>query len=81
MFVHWNMAQKKKTLKSHARQGLVTTEEAAGTGDDLLGNFALKECVYLYIGNTLWWTNSLLLKMAIDIVDVPIKNGEFLKIG
>ena len=28
-------------------------------------------------GGTLWWTNSLLLKMAIEIVDFPIKNGDF----
>ena len=27
------------------------------------------------IWDTLWWTNSLLLKMAIEIVDLPIKNG------
>ena len=27
--------------------------------------------------NTLWWTNSLQLKMAIEIVDFPIKNGDF----
>ena len=26
---------------------------------------------------TLWWTNSLLLNMAIEIVDFPIKNGDF----
>ena len=26
---------------------------------------------------TLWWSNSLLLKMAIEIVDFPIKNGDF----
>ena len=26
---------------------------------------------------TLWWTNVLLLKMAIEIVDFPIKNGDF----
>ena len=24
-----------------------------------------------------WWTNSLLLKMAIEIVDLPIENGDF----
>ena len=29
-----------------------------------------------FIG-TLWWTNSLQLKMAIEIVDFPIKNGDF----
>ena len=28
-------------------------------------------------GFTLWWTNSLQLKMAIEIVDFPIKNGDF----
>ena len=27
------------------------------------------------MGATLWWTNSLLLKMAIEIVDFPIKHG------
>jgi len=27
--------------------------------------------------NTLWYTSSLLLKMAIEIVDLPIKNGDF----
>ena len=26
---------------------------------------------------TLWWTNSLLLKIAIEIADVPIKHGDF----
>ena len=26
---------------------------------------------------TLWKTNSLLLKIAIEIVDLPIKNGDF----
>ena len=29
----------------------------------------------IFMGYTLWWTNSLLLKMAIEIVDFPIKNG------
>ena len=29
------------------------------------------------INYTLWYTNSLLLKMAIEIVDLPIKNGDF----
>ena len=28
-------------------------------------------------GPTIWWTNSLLLKMAIEIVDFPIKNDHF----
>ena len=27
--------------------------------------------------STLWWTNSLQLNMAIEIVDFPIKNGDF----
>ena len=27
--------------------------------------------------NTLWWTNKKQLKMAIEIVDFPIKNGDF----
>ena len=27
--------------------------------------------------NTLWWTYKKLLKMAIEIVDFPIKNGDF----
>ena len=27
--------------------------------------------------HTLWWTNKKLLKMAIEIVDFPIKNGDF----
>ena len=26
---------------------------------------------------TLWWTNKKLLKMAIEIVDFPIENGDF----
>ena len=26
---------------------------------------------------TLWWTYKKLLKMAIEIVDFPIKNGDF----
>ena len=29
------------------------------------------------LGDTLWWTNILLLKMDIEIVDFPIKNGDF----
>ena len=29
------------------------------------------------IGDTLWWTYKKLLKMAIEIVDFPIKNGDF----
>ena len=29
------------------------------------------------IGFTLWWTNKKLLKMAIEIVDFPIKHGDF----
>ena len=28
-------------------------------------------------GYTLWYTNSLRLKMAIEIVSVPMKNGDF----
>ena len=28
-------------------------------------------------GDTLWWTNTLQLNMAIDVVDFPIKNGDF----
>ena len=31
----------------------------------------------VHVSITLWWTNSLLLKMAIEIVDFPIKNGDF----
>ena len=27
--------------------------------------------------NTLWWTNKKLWKVAIEIVDFPIKNGDF----
>ena len=27
--------------------------------------------------DTLWWTYKKLLKMAIEIVDFPIKNGDF----
>ena len=30
--------------------------------------------IYFY-RTTLWWTNSLQLNMAIEIVDFPIKNG------
>jgi hypothetical protein len=29
------------------------------------------------LGITLWETNSLLLKIAIEIVDFPIQNGDF----
>ena len=33
---------------------------------------------HLLLGvHTLWWTNKKLLKMAIEIVDCPIKNGDF----
>ena len=31
-----------------------------------------------FIGDTLWETNSLLWKMAIEIVGFPIENGDFL---
>ena len=31
----------------------------------------------MVVSITLWWTNSLQLKMAIEIVSFPIKNGDF----
>ena len=31
---------------------------------------------FVQLPYTLWWTNKKLLKMAIEIVDFPIKNGD-----
>ena len=39
--------------------------------------FAACRTSFTYIWTTLWWTNSLPWKMAIEIVDFPIKNGDF----
>ena len=33
--------------------------------------------MFLVTVTTLWWTNSLLLKMTIEIVDFPNKHGDF----
>ena len=38
-------------------------------------SWALDGHLEAIVGYTLWWTNSLQLKMAIEIVDFPIKNG------
>ena len=46
----------------------------AAQGDHVSVTSLRAECVPKYPA---WWTNSLQLKMAIEIVDFPIKNGDF----
>ena len=42
---------------------------------EFVNGFRMTSHTVYEMENTLWWTNSLLLKMAIEIVDFPIKNG------
>ena len=52
-------------------EGRKSHENSSKSGRELL-NYFQKHAV-----DTLWWTYKKQLKMAIEIVDVPMKNGDF----
>ena len=57
-------------------------ELSGGGGEEGPGLSSRDPTIQGYLGDlktdkTLWWTNKKLLKMAIEIVDFPIKHGDF----
>ena len=51
----------------------------AASANDFLGAEQYKKLIIFasLMNGTLWWTYKKLLNMAIEIVDFPIKNGDF----
>jgi hypothetical protein len=60
----------KSLLVGGQSRSLTTRRQVAGAGDLAPPESVVNRIIFRH-----FWTNSLLLKMAIEIVDFPIKNG------